>query len=321
MATKQIHDYTAATGIDAAADYLLIDPNSTGVYNKINRNTLLGLASAPLGLTDSQSPTNKIFNNTNTVTLKDTNFTLQDDGDTTKQANFQLSGITTANTRTLTVPDASGTITLNAATQTLTNKTLTSPTITGGTIDNSTITVDSISGHTVATTVTVANMQIANGVINTANAVTATSIAAGAVQPQALVSGSGSGWAWQTWSPTFTGLSGGTLNYSTYTQIGKTVFFKIQYTMSGANVSGVVTFTVPKTAVTNNTNIVSSMVQFVQSSTRYFGVIVASSTTSFSIYVLNVASTYPGLSALSASVPFTWGNTDILECSGYYEAA
>lgn len=63
-----------------------------------------------LGLTSAQSPTNKTFDNTNTVTLKDTLFTLQDDGDTTKQARFQLSGITTATTRTYTLPNASGTL-------------------------------------------------------------------------------------------------------------------------------------------------------------------------------------------------------------------
>jgi hypothetical protein len=49
-------------------------------------------------------------------TLRDDYFILQDNGDLTKQANFQLSGITTGNTRTLTVPDASGTIALAATT-------------------------------------------------------------------------------------------------------------------------------------------------------------------------------------------------------------
>ena len=49
-----------------------------------------------------------------TLTFKDAAFLLQDDGDTTKQLAFQCSGITTGNTRTLTVPDASGTILLDA---------------------------------------------------------------------------------------------------------------------------------------------------------------------------------------------------------------
>jgi hypothetical protein len=46
--------------------------------------------------------------------FSDANFTLYDDADSTKNAQFQLSGITTGTTRTLTVPDASGTIALTS---------------------------------------------------------------------------------------------------------------------------------------------------------------------------------------------------------------
>jgi hypothetical protein len=47
-------------------------------------------------------------------TFADTNFTLQDDGDATKQVKFQVSGLTTGTTRTLTVPDASSTLEVTA---------------------------------------------------------------------------------------------------------------------------------------------------------------------------------------------------------------
>ena len=88
-----------------------------------------GVSGAIIGTSDVQALSNKTIGNTNTVTLKDTLFTLQDDGDATKQVAFQLSGITTGNTRTLTVPDASDTFALLTTAQTLTNKTLTTPTI------------------------------------------------------------------------------------------------------------------------------------------------------------------------------------------------
>lgn len=75
-------------------------------------------------LSATQALTNKTLGVTNTVTLKDASFTLQDDVDTTKQLRFQLSGITTANLRTLTVPDYDGTVATLAGTEALTNKTL-----------------------------------------------------------------------------------------------------------------------------------------------------------------------------------------------------
>jgi len=64
-------------------------------------------------------------------TLDDDNFTLQDNADTSKKAQFQCSGISGSTTRTFTFPDASTTLVGTATTQTLTNKTLTSPVIDG----------------------------------------------------------------------------------------------------------------------------------------------------------------------------------------------
>ena len=66
------------------------------------------------------------------IAIKDANFSIVDDSDTTKALKFQVSGVTTATTRTATVPDADFTMVGAATTQTLTNKTidLTSNTLT-----------------------------------------------------------------------------------------------------------------------------------------------------------------------------------------------
>lgn len=58
------------------------------------------------------------------ASFEDATTTFYDDGDTSKVMKFQLSGITTSTTRTLTVPDADDTIVGKATTDTLTNKTL-----------------------------------------------------------------------------------------------------------------------------------------------------------------------------------------------------
>jgi hypothetical protein len=51
-----------------------------------------------------------IANTTGVVSIDDTKFLLQDETDNTKKALFQLSGITTANTRTYTLPNVTGTL-------------------------------------------------------------------------------------------------------------------------------------------------------------------------------------------------------------------
>lgn len=63
---------------------------------------------AIVGDLDTQTLQNKTLDNTNIITVKDSLFTIQDDGDITKQIQFQLSGLTTGLTRTKTFQDISG---------------------------------------------------------------------------------------------------------------------------------------------------------------------------------------------------------------------
>jgi hypothetical protein len=75
-------------------------------------------------LAATQTLANKTLGTSNTIAVTTTNLTIRDGADTTKILKFDTSGLTTAVTRTLVVPDANDTLALLAATQTLTNKTL-----------------------------------------------------------------------------------------------------------------------------------------------------------------------------------------------------
>lgn len=83
--------------------------------------TLPDITDTIVTLTAAQTLTNKTITNP-TLSIRDDLFTITDDGDSTKKLMFQLSGITTGTTRTLTVPNASDTIAVLGLAQTFTAK-------------------------------------------------------------------------------------------------------------------------------------------------------------------------------------------------------
>jgi len=163
-----------AVTIDPVVDLIPIYTSSASATQAISRNTYLGLTSNPSSINDVQTITNKTFNNTNVLTIKAANFTIQDGTDTTKQAQFIASGITTGTTRSYTLPNASDTIVGLTATQTLTNKTLTSPVINSPTITNATITTDTVTGYTVSNTGSIFGLTVAVGALTVPGALTVT---------------------------------------------------------------------------------------------------------------------------------------------------
>lgn len=177
---KRISDLTNMSGsasIDRAADFLEVSDTSGSASYRATPNFILGITGNPVGTSDTQNIAAKTLDNTNTITLKDTLFTLQDDSDTTKQAKFQLSGISTSTTRTYTLPNASSTLVDLSTSQTLTSKTLTSPTINTATIVNPTLTTDTVSEYTSANGVTIDGLNIKDSKLNTNNSVVSTNIA------------------------------------------------------------------------------------------------------------------------------------------------
>ena len=337
LPTLTINALNVANSIDPANDYLPIYQNSSTSTLGISRNTYLNLSSQPLGLTDTQSPTNKTFNNTNTITVKDGSFTIQNTSDTTKQAVFSLAGLTTSTTRTYTMPNYSATLASLAGSETLTNKTLTSPTINAPSITNASITADAITGYTSADTGTIYGMSVTGGTIGSAalatGAVTSTAIAAGAVQPQALISGTGTTWVWQSWTPTFTNFTQGNATISAvYIQMGKITFYQISIKLGSSSSMGTnPIFSLPTTAAGTYANGPSvtigsgGMALGVSDAVILARAQLSSSTSADIIYesgAENVSYTqyapveYGGP---TSTIPFTWTTGSCIDLSGFYQ--
>lgn len=139
---NQATTYTAARDIQTPpqdANSVLVSESATQTLtNKTmgSTNTLTGATAASftnsgavslpsgvdtlVGRVSSDTGANRLQNKE----LSDNNVLFVDEADTTKKMAFQVSGVTTGTTRTLTVPNASTTIVGTDATQTLTNKTL-----------------------------------------------------------------------------------------------------------------------------------------------------------------------------------------------------
>ena len=118
------------TILDNADNTKIIAFNASAITTGTTRTyTFPDVTDTVVTLTATQTLSNKTLTaptiTSATLTLTDAGFTLQDNSDNTKQLQFQLSGITTGTTRTLTVPDADTTLVGTGTTQTLTNKTIT----------------------------------------------------------------------------------------------------------------------------------------------------------------------------------------------------
>lgn len=161
-----------------------------------------------------------------------------------------------------------------------------------------------------------------NGNLNSANVIP------GGLQPQNLVSGTGTSWAAQTWAPTWANLTAGngTLNYAKYTQVGKTVTFWLSFTLGSTSAVGTApTFTLPVTAsgLFANAPAPIGLAMLVDTSTGeiFNGFVLANSATTAKFVVAETATTYGRLTILTSLIPMTWASTDIIWLQGTFEAA
>jgi hypothetical protein len=123
--TNAAHDHSNAAG-GGTVSHASLSSIGTNTHAQVDTHIAAteahGATGAVVGTTNVQTLTDKTLTspviNTPTLTVNDNALTVQDGGDTTKKMQFQLSGITASNTRTLTVPDSDGTLALLGLAQT-----------------------------------------------------------------------------------------------------------------------------------------------------------------------------------------------------------
>ena len=153
-----------------------------------------------------------------------------------------------------------------------------------------------------------------------------TGIAASAITPEKLLTGTGTSWPWQSWTPTIANMSGGTLNYAKYVQVGKIVFFRFKYTLAGAGMGTTPTFTLPAAMNSDindpNVHHINATVSLRDFGTgTNFGILNTVNSTTVELRTYLISGSYINRTGLSSTVPFTWASGDAVVVEGYYEAA
>lgn len=172
---------------DHAADYVPMYSSAAAGTVAINLANLLGTVSQTMGITDIQTVSNKVNDNSNTYAPRDTSFTLQNAASGTKRAQFLLSSITAGQTRIFTLPDYNGTMATQGGVETFTNKTLTAPII-----NNATISSDLYAGFSSANSGIIYGMSVTSGLLASAailGKVNTAAVVNGAITPDKLSTG------------------------------------------------------------------------------------------------------------------------------------
>ncbi len=129
-----------------------------------------------------------------------------------------------------------------------------------------------------------------------------------------------------SFTPTWTNLTvGNGSNVCRYIQIGKMVFVQGSVLFgTTTSISGTPSFTLPVNADINNTYLLTSYsnVSCIDwGTTEYVGYVYLDNSTTAMFRITNVAGTYPVRTNISATVPHTWANQDILNYSFVYLGA
>lgn len=126
---------------------------------------------------------------------------------------------------------------------------------------------------------------------------------------------------WTSYTPTITGLAGGTTTAS-YIELNEIVFFQVRWSF-GTSVTGPVTITYPVTAgnLYQAATGVNVFLEDSSTATDYVGVAYPDTTARFEVRVANSSATYVSATALTSAIPFTWASGDVILAVGMYRKA
>lgn len=130
--------------------------------------------------------------------------------------------------------------------------------------------------------------------------------------------------AYTTHTPTWTNLTiGNGTNDFKYTQVGKFVHLHGKLTFgSTTSVSGHIEMSVPVNAVATTVEPKPGIALQDSGTATYYGFgLFVNAVSRLTLYAYNVAGTYLQATALSATAPHTWANTDVIYIDLVYEAA
>lgn len=134
----------------------------------------------------------------------------------------------------------------------------------------------------------------------------------------------GSGTAWTSYTPSFANITIGSGTVAgRYQTFGKTTLFEAQFIYgAGSAVGASPTVSYPLTSATYATFFVTGNASLLDSGTNvYSGTILHASTTTAGIYAVNASGTYSVLTALNATIPFTWAANDSIFIQGIIRGA
>lgn len=125
VADSVISDFVVKTASSGLPNERVLTDSSSITWDWTTPGQVEGnVSSSYVDLSSTQTLSNKTLGNTNTITVKDDNLTLQDGSDVTKQVVFDLTNIGAGQTRTVTFPNASILVVGTANTATFSNKIL-----------------------------------------------------------------------------------------------------------------------------------------------------------------------------------------------------